>query len=115
MQCINLATVSVDTTAGGTVVFSAAQARVATSYGMEAVAINPSVDCVVIDDSGGTAWSNMPKLDGTASGAVVGTAANSPWTCSAGIPTIILHRGGPIRLISTAGTATVKISAEVGP
>ena len=107
MRIVNLATVSVDTTAGGTVIFSADAARIATTEGMEAIVVNPSAEIVLISAAGTGISSSVP-------GAVVGTAANSPFTCPAGVPTVVLHRAGPVRAIASSTTATVKVAvAEV--
>lgn len=108
MRVVNLATVSVDTTAGGTEVFSSAAARIATTEGMEAIVINPSVDIALVDPGGSQISSAIP-------GAVVGTYANSPFYCPAGVPTVILHRSGPIRAISSSGTSTVKVGVSEAP
>ena len=108
MKIVNLATVAVDTTAGGTVIFTSAQATIANSEGMECVIINPSVDIVLVDGGGLIVTSQIP-------GAVAGTAANSAAVCPAGVPTVVLHKSGPIRAISTAGTSTVKITVGEAP
>ena len=108
MKVVNLATVSVDTTAGGTEIFSAAAARIAASEGMGCVIINPSVEIVLVDPGGNLPSSSIP-------GAVVGTYANSPFTCPAGVPTVVLHRSGPIRAISSSGTSTVKVGVGEAP
>ena len=99
MQIKNYATVSVDTTAGGTVVITDAQMQAARNAlgGVQCLLINPSVDCVVVD--------------GTADG----TVANSPATILANTPNVVMHTSGPLRLLSTSGTATVKIAAVGGP
>lgn len=107
MRVVNLPTVAVDTTAGGTEIFSVAAARIATSEGMEAIVVNPSVDIALVAASGSTVSSSVP-------GAVVGTYANSPFYCPANVATVIMHRSGPVRAISSAGTSTVKVGvAEV--
>jgi hypothetical protein len=108
MRVVNLATVSVDTTAGGTEIFSSTAARIATTEGMEAIVVNPSVDIVLVDSDGLYPSSSIP-------GAIAGTSANSPYTCPAGVPTIILHRSGPVRAISTSGTSTVKVGVSEAP
>ena len=108
MKVVNLATVSVDTTAGGTEIFSAAAARLATSEGMGCIVVNPSVDIALVDAGGLNISSVVP-------GAVAGTAANSPFVCPAGIPTEIRHRSGPVRAISSSGTSTVKIGVGETP
>lgn len=108
MQVVNLATVSVATTAGGTEIFSSAAARIATSEGMSALVLNPSVDIVLVDAGGLQTTSAIP-------GAVAGTVANSPFVCPAGVPTVIDHRSGAVRGISTSGTATVKVGVGVLP
>ena len=106
MKVVNFATVSVDTTAGGTAIVSEAQARIAASEGMDAVIVNPSVDIVII---GG------PIVNSAIPSAIVGTASNSPLTCPAGVATTILHRSGPVYAISTSGTSTVKFAICEGP
>ena len=110
MQVVNLATVAVATTAGGTEIFSSAQARIATTEGMTAVILNPSVDIVLVDAGGTIVTSQIPLIDGTGLGAVAGTVANSPLVCPAGVPTVVAHRSGAIRGISTSGTSTVKVA-----
>lgn len=108
MKIVNLATVAVDSTAGGTEIFSAAQARIAVTEGMGCVVINPSVEIVLVDpDSGSQISSKIP-------GAVVGTAANSPFICPAGTPTVVEHRSGPVRAIC-ATSSTVKIGVGETP
>lgn len=102
MQITNLATVAVATTAGGTEILSAAVANAALAKGLNCAVINPSVDIVLVDNGGLNPSSTLP-------GAVVGTVANSPFVCPANVSTVILHRGGSIRGISTNGTATTKI------
>ena len=108
MRVVNFATVSVDTTAGGTEIFSSAQARIATTEGMDCVVINPSVEIVLINAHGSSPQSSIP-------GSITGTYANSPFTCPAGVPTVVLHRSGPLRAISSSGTATVKIGVGEAP
>lgn len=100
MQIVNLATVTVDTTAAGSEILSSALATTAMSNGMNCIVINPSVDIVLVDAGGASPNPNIP-------GAVVGTVANSPFVCPANIPTVVLHRGGAVRGISS-GSATVK-------
>ena len=108
MKVVNLATVSVPTTAGGTEIFSSEQARIATSEGMKSIIVNPSTDIAIVDAGGLLVTSAIP-------GAVAGTAANSPFVCPAGIPTEIAHRSGPVRAIATASTSTVKVGVAEGP
>lgn len=100
MQIINLATVNVDTTAGGTFILTSQQALDAQGRGMTAVVVNPSVDIALVDASG-----NSPVPPG-----VVGTYANSPFVCPANTPTVITHRAGPLKAISSAGTSVVKVA-----
>ena len=109
MKIVNLATVSVDTTAGGTEIFSAAAAKIAASEGMNCVVINPSVDIVLVDPDGAGPFSSQIP------GAVAGTSANSPFLCPAGAATVVLHRSGPVRGISTSGTSTVKVGVGEAP
>ena len=101
MQIQNLATVSVGTTAGGTFILTAAEANEGLQKGMTCVVVNPSVDIVLVDALGTSA-------------AVPGTVANSPWVCPAGVPTIIQHRSGPLKAISTSGISDVKRSIGYG-
>ena len=108
MKVVNLPTVAVDTTAGGTEIFSAAAARIAASEGLMAVLINPSVDIALVDPDGTILSTQIP-------GAVAGTYANSAATCPAGVATTVLHRSGPLRAISSSGTATVKVTPVEGP
>lgn len=103
MKITNFATVPVDTTAGGTEILSIAAAKAATTDGMEAVIIEPSVDIMLVDAGGATPLSTIP-------GAVAGTAANSAARCPANVGTTVMHRGGPLRAISSAGTSTVKVT-----
>ena len=102
MQIINLATASVDTTAGGTFILTAAEAADAVSRGMVCVVVNPDIDIILVDNQGSAAT-------------VPGTAANSPWVCPAGVPTVIEHRSGPLKAITASGTATVKRSIGCAP
>ena len=108
MKLVNLATVSVATTAGGTEILSEAAARIASTEGLICAIINPSVDIVLVDAGGLIVTSAVP-------GAVAGTVANSAVVCAAGVPNIVIHRAGPLRGISTSGTATVKITLAEGP
>jgi hypothetical protein len=101
MQIQNLATVLVATTAGGTFVLTADEAAAAANNGMTQVILNPDVDIVLVDAAGTAA-------------AVPGTVANSPLVCPAGMPTIISHRSGPMKAISTSGNATVKRAIGYG-
>lgn len=103
MKVINIATVPVDTTAGGTEILSVAAAKIATTEGMEAVIIEPSVDIMLVDAGGLQTLSSVP-------GAIAGTAANSAARCPAGVGTTVMHRSGPLRAISSAGISTVKIT-----
>ena len=68
MQITNLATVSVDTTAGGTLILTLAQAQSATAAGMNALVINPSVEIALVDAGGSSPASPV-------TGAVVGTSS----------------------------------------
>ena len=102
MQIRNLATVSVATTAGGTYILTPQEAAEGMTSGMTYVVVNPDVDIVLVDPLGTAA-------------AVPGTVANSPLVCPAGSPTTILHRSGPLKAISTSGTATVKRSIGCEP
>ena len=107
MKVINLATVTVDTTAGGVEIFSSAAARIATTEGLNCVVINPSVDISLVDAGGLQISSGIP-------GAVVGTVANSPFVCPAGIPTEVKHNSGALRAIAGA-SSTVKIGLGAKP
>lgn len=109
MKVVNLATVAVDATAGGTIIFSEAQARIATTEGMESIFINPSAEVVLVDSDGLNPSSQIPNLAGTGNGAVPGTVANSPLTCPANTVSEIAHRSGPVRVIGS-GATTVKIA-----
>lgn len=102
MQVINLATASVDTTAGGTYILTVDEANDGASRGMTCVVVNPDVDIVLVSAQGNAA--RTP-----------GTVANSPWVCPAGVATVISHRSGPLKAISTSGTATVKRSIGCEP
>ena len=108
MKVVNFATVSVVATGNGTEIFSVDQARIATSEGLEAIVVEPTVDIMLIDAGGAQITSAIP-------GAVAGTVANSPLRCPAGVPTVALHRSGPMRAISSSGTATVKVAAVEAP
>lgn len=108
MKIVNLATVTVETTAGGTLLLTAEQAKAAASEGMECVVINPAADIVLVDpDGAGPFSSKIP-------GATAGTVANSPLTCPANVPTTVLHRSGPVRAIASASTVT-KIAVGEAP
>ena len=107
MQIVNLPTVAVQVTAGGTEILSSAAATAALAAGMNCAIINPSVDIALVDAGGlQISWANIP-------GAVVGTVANSPVVCPTGLATIVMHRGGAIRGISTSGVATTKIGLGI--
>lgn len=86
----NIPAVSVDTTAGGTFLVTTAQLEAAPK-GIVCVVILPSVDIALVD------------------GGSDGTYANSPFMCPAGIPTVQLWSGGPLKAISSSGTSTVKV------
>lgn len=94
MRIVNMATVSVATTAGGTALLTAAQGA---TLGMQCVIVNPDVDIVLVDNQS------------------VGTVANSPLVCPAGAATTIAHRAGVLKAISTSGTATVKVAIGCDP
>lgn len=106
MKIVNFAAASVDTTATGTTILSADAARAGLAIGMEYVCINPSVAVTLVDPTGGTAYANIP-------GAIAGSVANSPFVCPAGVPTMVRHRGGEIRGISSAGTSSVLYALAV--
>ena len=95
MQITNLATVSVATTAGGSVLVTGAQMN--TIVGASYVYVNPSVPIVLVDNNS------------------VGTAANSPLVCPAGTFTEISHKQGTLKAISLNGTATVKVAIGATP
>lgn len=99
MQIANLATVSINT--NGEVLITSAQATAAIQCGLDSVAINPSVDIVLVGQA--SQFAGIP-------GVVDGTVANSPLVCPAGAVTVVQHRSGPINAISTSGTATVKVA-----
>lgn len=106
MQIINLAPVVVDNV--GVEILTSAQAKAATTAGLEAVGINPSIDIVLVDDT----LSNNPY---GIPGAIPGSVANSPWVCPANTVTVVKHRSGPIRAISTGANSTVKTSLGCAP
>lgn len=110
MQVVNIDTASVVATAGGTEILSAANASLAQQQGLNCVVVNPSVDCALVD-VGGTS----PVWTAALPFAVEGTIANSPFVCPAGVPTVIMHRGGPVRMISSSGAATVKRALGMVP
>lgn len=105
MKIVNFAAASVGT--GGGTILAADAAKAGLAAGMEYVCINPSVAVTLVDPTGGTAYSNIP-------GAIAGTVANSPFVCPAGVPTMVKHRGGEIKGISSAGTASVLYALAVG-
>jgi hypothetical protein len=86
----NLPAVSVDTTALGTFLITTAQVEAAPA----------GVVCVTILSD-----VNIALVDGTANG----TYANSPFRCWAGVERVMLWSGGPLKAISSAGTATVAV------
>ena len=100
MQITNLAAASIPTTAGGTDLVTNAQMLAV--QGAYCIVVNPSVDIALVDNQGSSA-------------AVPGTVANSPFVCPAGLPTVILHRSGNLKAISTSGTATVKVGIGAAP
>ena len=102
MRIVNLATVSVDTTAGGTVLVSDAQMRAIS--GAVCVVINPASDIALVQNA----------AMGGASADAIGTGANSPFVCPAGIPTVVSHRSGPLRAIAGA-TVVVKVGIGCEP
>lgn len=99
MQPVNLPTVVV--TAAGNVILDQATAVAATKAGVDTLIINPSVDIVLVDPTDGGWAQQIP-------GAVAGSVANSPITCPANTPTLISHRGGMVKGISTGADSTVK-------
>ena len=92
MRIVNTALVSVLTST--TALLTAAQTGIAD---MLCVIVNPSVDIVIVDNQS------------------IGTVANSPLVCPAGAPTIIAHRAGVLKAISTSGTASVKVAIGCNP
>lgn len=108
MKIVNLATVSVVATGNGTLLLTDAQARILTSEGLDSIVVNPSVDIVLVDSGGAIVTSQLTD-------AVAGTVANSPLVCPASTPTVINHRSGALRAISTSGTATVKVAGVEVP
>lgn len=110
MQFCNLATVSVLTTAGGTEILSSTAAQEATTSGLVAALIYPSVEIRLVDAGG-----SSPVFAGKITGAIAGTGTNSAAVCPAGQNTTVLHRGGPLRAISPSGTATVAITLATAP
>lgn len=101
MQIVNFDPMPVDTTATGIVILTSAQATAGLSEGFEALALNPDVAIVLISSIG--VHPNIP-------GSKAGTVANSPFVCAANTVTMVAHRGGEVRGISTAGTATTKFA-----
>ena len=95
MRIVNLATVSVDTTAGGTVLVSDAQMRAVS--GAVGVILNCTVPISIVD------------------GTALGTVANSSAVVPANIPWPIGHRSGPLRAITTGATSTVQVSIACEP
>lgn len=101
MRIVNLATVTVDTTAGGVVLVTDAQMRAVS--GAVAVVVNPVSDIYLVQDQ------VMGGDD------VVGTAANSPFYCPAGIPTVIAHTRGPLRAITASGSSVTRVGIGCEP
>ena len=91
-RIINLATVSVPTTAGGTHLLTSAQQ--ATDNLCE-VHIRSDVAIAIVD------------------GGADGTYANSPDRLEAGVWYVKRHLSGPIKAISSSGTATVQVALGV--
>ena len=54
--------------------------------------MTPTVDIAIVD------------------GSATGTVANSPIYCLASVATVIPHKRGQLKAISTSGTATVKVA-----
>lgn len=103
MQIVNFDPVNVN---AGDTILTVDQAKAGGTEGMEYVCINPSVAIVLVSAQG--AHPNIP-------GSVAGTAANSPFTCAANTPTMVAHRGGEIKGITTGGASTVKFALAEGP
>jgi hypothetical protein len=91
-RIISSATVSVPTTAGGTNLLTSAQQATA---GLCEVHIRSDVDIAIVD------------------GGSDGTYANSPIRLTAGVWYEKKHLGGPLKAISSAGTATVQVALGV--
>jgi len=103
MRIVNMATVSVETTAGGTVLVSDAQMRAVS--GAVAVVVTPVSDIYLVQ--------NM--VMGGAAADAAGTAANSPFLCPAGVPTVIAHRSGPLRAITASGSSVTRVGIGCEP
>lgn len=94
MRIVSMATASILATGTGSVLVTNDQMRAVS--GAECVIVNPSVDIAIVDG-------------------VTGTVANSPAVCPANVPTVILHRSGPLLALSSSGTATVKVAIGCAP
>ena len=89
---INKATISVDTTANGTDLLTAAEQS---RPNMQAVAILSSQDIYLVDGTNGT-------------------ASNSPFLISANALKIVQHNVGPLKAIASSATATVRVAVITG-
>jgi hypothetical protein len=102
MQIANFNPIVVDGTAGGTFILTVAEANDLTTKGMTSFAINPSVDIVLVDNQG-------------VSASIPGTVANSPLVCPANTVTVVAHRSGAIKAISTGANSTVRRAGGCAP
>jgi hypothetical protein len=91
-RTINAATVPVGTTAGGTHLLTDAQQA---TDGLCEVHLRSDVDIAIVD------------------GGSDGTYANSPIRLTAGVWYEKKHLGGPLKAISSSGTATVQVALGV--
>lgn len=103
MRIVNMATVTVATTAGGTLLVSDAQMRAVS--GAIAVVLNPVSDIYLV----------QPAAMGGSAADAVGTAANSPFLCPAGIPTVVSHRSGNLYGITASGTSVTRVGIGCEP
>ena len=86
MRIVNMDAASILATGTGSVLVTDAEVRAA--EGAVSVFVNPSVAISIVDGK-------------------VGTVANSPVSCPAGVFTEIAHRAGTLFALSSSGTATV--------
>lgn len=91
-RAIHKAVVTVDTTAGGTDLLTAAEQS---TLDMTSVTVYPAAEIVIIYNA-------------------VGTATNSPYVCPALTPTVIAHTRGPLKAITASGSTSVRVAIGVG-
>lgn len=94
---LNFDAVTVPATAGGIDLLTPAQQAI---LNMKVVVVTPASEIRII----GQAASPV---------AVAGTAANSSLVCPGGVPTTILHNGGPLKAICASGTVATLVAAWV--